>query len=299
MKNRLKLNNGPLISGAQAYQKEQYEKRLEEYKSNPKRCLNCNKILCYTLTVKNGRNSRKFCTQSCAAIYNNNKRTKTTKGVKKLCKCLHCNCFIEISLHSSFKTTICNECKPTKLVRTGQKAKKCSICNKDFRSTKNKTCSVECAKVAKRNGAVKGGQRSVVLQNRRSKNEICFYELCKTKFSNIANNRPMFNGWDADIIILDYKIAILWNGAWHYKKITQRHSVLQVQNRDKIKLKEIQNSGFTPYVIKDLGKYSIKKVKAEFQIFCTWLDAKLAGESTALSSATAYETGRVLDLPAV
>lgn len=38
----------------------------------------------------------------------------------------------------------------------------------------------------------------------------------------------MFNGWDADIIIEDLKIAILWNGKWHYEKITEKHSVSQV-----------------------------------------------------------------------
>lgn len=49
----------------------------------------------------------------------------------------------------------------------------------------------------------------------------------------------MFNGWDADIIIPNIKVAVLWNGKWHYEQIKKGHSVKQVQNRDKIKLKEI------------------------------------------------------------
>ena len=40
------------------------------------------------------------------------------------------------------------------------------------------------------------GRKSVILQgdSRRSKNEIYFYELCKTKFSKVLNNELMFNG---------------------------------------------------------------------------------------------------------
>ena len=46
--------------------------------------------------------------------------------------------------------------------------------------------------------------------------------------------------WDADIIIHDYKIAILWNGAWHYKQISKNSSLIQIQNRDVIKINEIK-----------------------------------------------------------
>jgi hypothetical protein len=60
---------------------------------------------------------------------------------------------------------------------------------------------------------------------RRSKNEIKFCILCEQNFSNVEHNKPIFNGWDADIIIHDIKYAILWNGAWHYKKLNKKHSV--------------------------------------------------------------------------
>ena len=267
------------IKGAGKYQKQQYQKRLEEYKLNPKRCLNCNNILNYTATVKCGNRKRKFCSQSCAAVYNNNKKTRTTKGLKKICRCIHCNNNAEISLHAPSKTAICNECKPIKQPRFTKKTKRCIVCKKDFSYIKNniKTCGPKCVSIAKRNGAIKGGKKSVTVQARRSKNEIHFYELCKNKFINVVNNKPMFNGWDADVILLDHRIAVLWNGSWHYKKITQKHSVIQVQNRDKIKLKEIKKMGFCPYIIKDLGKANTKKVETEFQIFCEWLDNKTSG----------------------
>ena len=49
-------------------------------------------------------------------------------------------------------------------------------------------------------------------ETRRSKNEIYFFNLCKEKYNEVLNNEAIFNGWDADIIITNYKIAILWNG---------------------------------------------------------------------------------------
>ena len=66
------------------------------------------------------------------------------------------------------------------------------------------------------------------------------------------------------IIYVKIKFAILWNGKCHYEKITKTHSVKQVQNRDTIKVKEIINKGWTPYIIKDVGKYNISLVLDEF-----------------------------------
>ncbi len=60
---------------------------------------------------------------------------------------------------------------------------------------------------------------------------------------------------------------MLWNGKWHYEKITEQHSVKQVKNRDKIKIKEIKEKGYTPYVIKDMGKTNRKFVDDEFEKF--------------------------------
>jgi len=104
-------------------------------------------------------------------------------------------------------------------------------------------------------------------ESKRSKAEILFCKLCESKFKNVKHNIAMFNGWDADVIIEDLKVAVLWNGAWHYKKITRYHSVKQVQNRDRLKIKEIINSGYKPYVIKDEGKFNKDKVYFEFNKF--------------------------------
>lgn len=113
------------------------------------------------------------------------------------------------------------------------------------------------------------GRKGIATQAevRRSKNEIEFCNLCEQHFSNVEHNVPIFNGWDADVIIHDIKYAVLWNGKWHYEKITTDHSVEQVQNRDRIKINEIIKYGYTPYVIKDIGKHKKSFVKDEFDKF--------------------------------
>lgn len=139
-----------------------------------------------------------------------------------------------------------------------------------YKNRRRKFCSKKCSciwQVEKNNLSIKGGIASARSQTRRSKNEILFANKCIEHFNNVKINEVMFNGWDADIIIEDYKIAIIWNGAWHYKKITKKHSVEQVQNRDRIKIKEIEKCGYIPYVIKDLGKYNPLFVTQHFNIF--------------------------------
>lgn len=114
-----------------------------------------------------------------------------------------------------------------------------------------------------------GGKKSAKMQaeTRRSKNEILFAQLCEAHFKNVVCNQALFNGWDADVILLDEKIAVLWNGRWHYEQIAKGHSIAQVQNRDKIKVAEIERAGFTPYIIKDMGRHDPDFVQKEFEKF--------------------------------
>lgn len=155
----------------------------------------------------------------------------------------------------------------------------CKKCSKEFEVTyakrHRKFCCVDCAVEFMRgsNASRTNGLISVYNQKekRRSKNEIYFAELCKEKFSNVLTNEPIFNGWDADVILEDYRIAVLWNGKWHYEKVKQKHSVKQVQSRDKIKTKEIFLKGYVPYVIKDLGKQNKEFVEKEFEKFLKFI----------------------------
>lgn len=68
-------------------------------------------------------------------------------------------------------------------------------------------------------------------------------------------------------------MAILWNGIWHYKKIKDSQSLDQIINRDKIKVREIESYGFTPYIIRDMGRYNIDKVNMEWDIFSKWIES--------------------------
>ena len=96
----------------------------------------------------------------------------------------------------------------------------CLYCGKEFKGKKNrKFCNVSCKNnwfFANDNEKYKeytsiggkiGGKISVLSQNRRSKNEVYFSELCCSFFNNVKLNEPIFNGWDADVILDDYKLA--------------------------------------------------------------------------------------------
>jgi hypothetical protein len=158
-----------------------------------------------------------------------------------------------------------NVLNPRELIR---EERECLNCNKPFKcepSSPQKYCSLSCT------GSI-GGRNSK--QGKRSKNEILFFELCENEFKNVISNENIFNGWDADIILNDLKIAVLWNGKWHYEQIGKNHSLKQVQNRDKIKLNEITKMGFEPYIIKDMGKYNPEFVKNEFIVFKNYIMKK-------------------------
>jgi len=157
----------------------------------------------------------------------------------------------------------------------------CKNCWKEFvtsyRQRWTKNCSNNCRieDVKKRWLDMYDYRQPLALKARckRSKNEILFSELCINYFwkNDILCNESIFNWWDADIIIISIKHAVLWNGIWHYKKIKKEHSLEQVQNRDNIKIKEIVNSWYIPYIIKDMWKYNKKFVNEEFNNFIKYI----------------------------
>lgn len=186
---------------------------------------------------KDYRCKNTFCSQTCAAIFNNQIRN-STRIYKTRKKC------------------------PPKPKKLKQAVIECGNCLELFtRQGIAKYCSTECCKIAFQKAGCKSAE--IQSQTRRSRNEMFFAELCSQKFS-IETNKPIFNGWDADVIIPEKKVAVLWNGKWHYSQISKSRSLLQIQNRDRIKLKEIQNAGYTPYIIKDMGKYDPVFVASEF-----------------------------------
>lgn len=254
-------------------------------------CLYCGK------PVKN-----KYCNVSCQ-----NKHQNSSKRIKKFgnykmfhvkCKCCNKDFLVE-ERENKFPSKVnyyCSRSCSNKRIITEEHKRKtsetlknkfinnkiescCEWCSSFFykKNKKQKFCSKQCAQnfitLNLKQYARIAGKKSAEKQSslRRSKNEIYFSELCLKEFNDVKLNETIFNGWDADIIINDFKIAILWNGIWHYKKITKQHSVKQVQNRDLIKINEIKKIGYEPYIIKDLGKYNKSFVENEFnklKLYC-------------------------------
>jgi hypothetical protein len=232
-------------------------------------CLFCGDSITY------GDKRKKFCDSSCAASFNNAKRASegfSLKDKKKTIECVECHRQFEVAVNTS-NNSKCPSCAPpwdaTEYYKSHYSADSgnliiCEDCEKEVSGCVGRKYCDLCSKIRK----IQGSRNSVLAQkeNRRSKNEAYFAELCKNYFGadDIKTNEPMFDGWDADIIIESYKLAILWNGKWHYEKITVKHSVAQVQNRDKIKISKIMAYNYIPYVIKDMGSFDREFVEREF-----------------------------------
>ena len=280
-------------------------KARKAYGENPKRCSMCDKLIPYELRCNKFCNSS--CAAQYNNKNRTTTDARRKKLIEKLKKpykeiynespkeCIVCGQKIEYEKRN--RKTCSDKCfdmlkppsKKKKRILTDAELffirnrkeiyetspKKCKICGTilEYKNRYRKTCSNVCLykrqlemnKVRSR----KGGQTSAQKQTetRRSKNERLFAEKCKAYFNEVLFNKAVFNGWDADVVIEDIKVAVLWNGVWHYKKITEKHSVKQVQNRDRIKIDEIRKTGYEPHVIKDMGKYNVEFVESEFKKF--------------------------------
>ena len=193
--------------------------------------------------------------------------SKCCTGQKKIAYCVDCGKELIIYKRASSKTCRCDNCRKNH-IRQRRLQYRLNFLNNNYEIHFGRKYSKE-SWLALHNGGCKGIQHQGDL--RRSKNEIEFCKLCEEYFDNVKHNESIFNGWDADIIIEDIKFAVLWNGPWHYKQITKSHSIKQTQNRDKIKVKEIEECGWTPYIIKDMGKANKDFVKEKFDEFLKYL----------------------------
>ena len=204
----------------------------ELYQKSPKQCLLCEGPIPYEV-----RNRNKFCSSSCSCTHNNKQRTpeyhkRHGDKIRKLC---------------DTKPKIAKP-KVVELPRIN----KCSVCNQLFEvktkhSTK-KSCSRDCYMVL----AQRAGQKAANTRCLRSKQEIQLYHLCADHYSDVLHNEVIADGWDADIVIPSKKVAILWNGPWHYRQMpVSNHSLAQVQNRDRIKTKLFESLGWKVFVFED------------------------------------------------
>ena len=142
------------------------------------------------MTEKYG--SGKFCSKSCA----NSSRTVSSETKQKISQSLRHN-------HNGRKQQIAAQ----KYYQ--ENLKYCTICGKPipYENRRKDTCSTECTHQARVNGGKKAA--AINSEAKRSLNEKYFYELCSQSFQMVSHNQPIFNGWDADIIINDIKYAIL------------------------------------------------------------------------------------------
>lgn len=238
------------------------EKELDELtrKDRVFICPKCGKEFSLSLTDKEYEKGkyRKYCSRACA-----NSRVHSEETLQKIRESSSKEAEKHLKIH---KCVVCNSEYTTRL----SKSKICCSdkCYQYYKAHRNEFLSKDALEKIS-----EGGRKAILSQgdSRRSKNEIYFCELCEKNFKSVEHNIPMFNNWDADVIIHDFKIAILWNGPWHYKKIKENHSVEQVQNRDNIKINEIIKTGYIPYIIRDDGKYKPEFVREKFKEFIEYL----------------------------
>lgn len=221
---------------------------------------------------------RRFCSRACA----NSKQIKNEKNKKKIKFCIDCGDKFSTGKRSSKKRCLkCSKIHERKL----KYCYNCLKCSKPIKKTTTGHCN-NCYRDTKlfRDNLRLGLSKRKRILAKRSKNEIDFANLCLEKFESVKCNEPMFNGWDADVILIDFKLAILWNGAWHYRQCSKKHSVKQVQNRDKLKINEIRKMEYLEYVIKDPSQANLEFVKEQFFKLCEFLKSNFSKYETFLKT---------------
>ena len=231
-------------------------KKFEKYKSDrnkpdPEPISCCNKDCMKEFISKN--KNKKYCSIACS-VYN----TKTEEYKNNMRNIINT---IRVKNNTKLYPIVCKVCN----IEFQPRMKIITMCSR--------TCSQEYSRreeykeIAQKNGS-KGGKVSATSQGRRSQNEIYFAEKCEAYFGkeNVTTNEPYFDGWDADVIIHKEKLAIAWNGRFHYKQLMKSQSLEQVQARDRVKTAVINKYGYRFYVIKDMGKYDRDFVDQEFEI---------------------------------
>lgn len=221
----------------------------------------------YNKRSKNSRNL--YCSKSCANKHNFHNRRFDLDKIKNAR-----NRSIE-----AYKAKIDNADHVVfhrKKLRVADKKLVCMVCLKTFFHcvASKKICSDNCRDIRRKQIGHIGGSKTSALpfhiRSRSSNEKIMFTKILEI-YPDAISNKRMFNGWDADIIIPSLKLAIHWNGPWHYKSIMGNELLHRVQEKDELRYKAIQDFGYCNYVIEDLGKMSIEKVEFEFNKFLQYV----------------------------
>ena len=132
LREKNKQNSAKGKIGSRLCKSKQYNKRLEKYNLNPKRCLKCECAIPYD------KRENKFCSNSCAATMNNKTRKVN---------------YSEDALTKLRENALKNQAIISKKRVKGyaHKGKDCEICHKSFliywRTKNKKTCSDDCLKL--------------------------------------------------------------------------------------------------------------------------------------------------------
>jgi hypothetical protein len=222
------------------------------------KCLNCD-----TDTI-----NPKFCSSSCSASYNNIRRTISTETREK----------IRISVKSAITEgrlvpTIngASEKSIQSLKQNSLNRRKlwvCCICGKELllipsEYKKRKYCSTTC-----RNIHLNPNQRGS-----RSKAEIyAESSFLEAGFTFTINDRTILpSGKELDFFFPNQKVAIEWNGIYHYKDVNGKLN--KIQDSDSLKRKECETLGIELIVVEDFTshkKFISKKVEELIQ-YLTWV----------------------------
>lgn len=206
------------------------------------------------------------------------KKKKKSKSGKIFC------CRVCASKSNTFRSQETkNKISKALLAKEAKKAKRlkintCRVCHKEFPSFNlRKICSEDCRTIFRIDIGRKGGSRTSTLpfhKRARGLNEKAFLEKLKLHFTDILTNKRMFDGWDADIIIPELKLAIHWNGIFHYKPVFGQELFDNVVKKDSLRYAAIEKEGYSNYIIEDLGSQDSRKVEEEY---CKFLGFLLTG----------------------
>jgi predicted nucleic acid-binding Zn ribbon protein len=239
---------------------EKARNRIEEYNLAPKLCIECKKPLSYPQRIYT------FCSRKCGSIKANRERLDNGYKMSDQQRQALSIAAKKIQNEKSLPDREIYKINPKTCVQ-------CSI-PLEYEKRRSKTCSKECLRLVNKKSGQQGGLKSASgPRAKRSKNEILFAELCLQEFTKVTCNERIFDGWDADVLIYDHKIAVLWNGDWHYREMgCYNHSLSQVQNRDKFKAELIKKYGWLLYVVKDTTDHPTKPKDAVVQLK-TWIES--------------------------
>ena len=231
------------------------------------KCDNCQKEFrlknCdYAKRIRKNETSKMCCSRDCANKINIFRSEESRKKVSETLKQNHREKMKKLGYSADRR-------RPDKIAN---KKNQCVICKKEFLHYKRdkKLCSKECHHIFFVEVGKKAGRASAAVprhKKNRSYNEKLFFSKIKEVYPEAEHTQRIFDGWDADIVIPSLKLAIHWNGPWHYRPILGQDLLDKVVWKDKMRYEAVIRFGYENYIIKDSGAKSDKKVNEEFLIF--------------------------------